>query len=259
MYQGLGWSTDAFIVSSFKGVLGSLQVRRALSLALNRQGIISSVYKGAALMPRWLSNPGMFGYGKSVFAAAYDSSPVLTQNITEAKELVQQARAIGKTITIGTTSPLAGIATETGAYQAAAQAIGLKVVLKSVPAQDYINFFIDPKARGGIDGFLAVSNGDDANPAGLLAEVDLPGGLMNYNHFNDPEITADLEQARGTASPGKRAALVATAEKLTMQQLPWIPDAQPDTLLVLSKGLTSAVASFASMFSPWAGQLGGTG
>jgi hypothetical protein len=33
-------------------------------------------------MPRWLSNPGTFGYGKPVFAAAYNSSPVLTQNLT---------------------------------------------------------------------------------------------------------------------------------------------------------------------------------
>src|SRR5215468_10645789 len=117
VYQGPGWSTDAFIVSSFKGVLGGLKVRQALSLALNRQGIVNSVYRGAALMPRWLSNPGTFGYGTSVFAAAYNSSPVLTQNIAAAKKLVQQAGATGKTITIGTTSQLANIAAVTGAYQ----------------------------------------------------------------------------------------------------------------------------------------------
>jgi hypothetical protein len=37
-----------------------------------------------------------------------------------------------------------------------------------------------------------------------------------------------------------------------------LADAQPDTLL-LGKGLTGAVSSFAAMFSPWAGSLGGTG
>ena len=259
VYPGPGWSTDAFVVSSHQGVLGSLEVRRALSLALDRRGIINSVYQGAALMPRWLSNPGTFGYGESVFDAAYDSSPVLTQNIAEAKKLVQRAGATGKTITIGTTSQLIGIATETGAYQAAAQAIGLKVVLKSVSAQNYVDFFTDPKFRAGVDGFLTVSNGDAANPAGLLAEVVLPGGLMNYDNFSDPKITAALEQARSTASAGKRAALVGEAEKLAAQQLPWIPNVQPDTLLVLSKGLTGAVSSFAAMFSPWAEQLGGTG
>lgn len=44
-----------------------------------------------------------------------------------------------------------------------------------------------------------------------------------------------------------------------MQQLPWIPDVQPTTVLVLARGLTGAVASFAYMFAPWANSLGGTG
>jgi peptide/nickel transport system substrate-binding protein len=259
VYQGPGWSTDAFIVSSFKGVLGSLKVRQALSLALNRQGIINSVYRGAALMPRWLSNPGTFGYGKSVFTAAYDSSPVLSQNIAEAKKLVQQAGATGKTFTIGTSSQLANIAAVTGDYQAAAQAIGLKVVLKSVSAQNYINFFIDPKARAGIDGFLTVNYGDYADPAALLSTLVLPGGSQNYTNFNNPQITAAMEQARSTANLNKRAALVAKAEKLTMQQLPWIPNVQPTSILLLGKGLTGAVASFAYMFAPWADGLGGSG
>jgi peptide/nickel transport system substrate-binding protein len=223
VYRGLGWSTDAFVVSSLKGALGDVRVRRALSLALNRRGIISSVYAGAASLPRWLSSPGTFGYGRAVFTKAYDRSPVLAQNIPEAKKLVRQARATGKTITIGTTGQLPGIAADTGAYQAAAQAIGLKVALKSVPAQDYVNFFTDPKFRAGVDGFLTVSNGDYADPAGLLAQAVLPGGLMNYDNFNDPAITAALEQARSTANPGQRAALVTRAEKLTAQQLPGSP------------------------------------
>jgi peptide/nickel transport system substrate-binding protein len=257
VYQGPGWSTDAFIVSSFKGVLGDVRVRRALSLALDRKGILDSVYRGAALLPRWLSNPGTFGYGKSVFNAAYNSSPVLTQNIAEAKKLVQEAGATGKTITIGTSSQLADISADAGAYQAAAQAIGLKAVLKSVSAQNYINFFIDPKARQGIDGFLTVNYGDYADPAALLATLDLPGGSQNYDNFNNPQIVSALEEARSTADPSKRAALVAQAEKLTAQQLPWIPDVQPTTLLMLNNKLSGAVSSFAYMFAPWANSLGG--
>jgi len=259
VYQGPGWSTDAFIVSSFSGALGDVRVRRALSLALNRKGIIDSVYKGAAVLPRWLSNPGTFGYGQSVFNAAYARSPVLTQNIAAARKLVQAAGATGKTITIGTSSQLSDISADAGAYQAAAQAIGLKVALKSVSAQNYINFFIDPKARQGIDGFLTANYGDYADPAAMLATLDLPGGSQNYDNFNDPAIVSALEQARSTANPGKRAALVAQAEKLTAQQLPWIPDVQPNSLLMLSRKLSGAVVSFAYMFAPWANSLGGTG
>ena len=259
VYLGPGWSSDVFAITSLKGVLGNLNVRRALSLALNRQAIINSVYQGAAQLPRWLANPGTFGYGKAVFHAAYGSSPVLTQNIAEAQKLVMQAGDTGKTITIGTSSQLAVIAEVTAAYQAAAHAIGLKVILKSVSAQDYINFFTDPKFRAGIDGLPEVDYGDYADPAALLAHIVLPGGIENFDHFNDPTITAEVERARTTASPSKRAALIAEAEKLTAEQLPFIPDVQPDTVLVLEKNLTGAVSSSAYLFSPWADSLGGTG
>jgi len=259
VYRGPGWSSDVFAITSLKGVLGNLNVRRALSLALNRQAIVNSVYQGAAQLPRWLANPGTFGYGKAVFDAAYGSSPVLTQNIAEARKLVKQTGDTGKTITIGTSSQLAAIAEVTAAYQAAAQAIGLNVILKSVSAQDYINFFTDPKFRAGIDGLPEVDYGDYADPAALLAHIVLPGGIENFDHFNDPTITAEVEQARTTASPSKRAALIAEAEKLTAEQLPFIPDVQPDTVLVLEKDLTGAVSSSAYLFSPWADSLGGTG
>ena len=106
--QGPGWLTDAFIVSSLDGVLGDVRVRQALSMALDRPGLISC-YKGAALMPRWLSNPGMWGYGKSVFNAAYTAAPPLKHDLDAAKKLIQQAGAAGKTITIGTSSQIAAI------------------------------------------------------------------------------------------------------------------------------------------------------
>ena len=259
VYEGPGWTSDAFIVTNPKGVIGNVNVRRALSLGLNRQAIIDSVYQGAALMPRWESNPGTFGYGKSVFTKDYDSSPVLTQNIAEGRKLVRQAGDTGKTITIGTTSQPAVFAEDAAAYQAAAEAIGLKVVLKSAPPQTYIFFLASPKSRASIDGMPLVNYGDDANPAALLSEIVLPGAVSNYTNFNDPKVTAALEQARSTANPDKRAALVAEAEELATQQLPWIPTVQPDTVLLLSKGLTGAVTSTDYLYTPWANHLGGAG
>ena len=257
IYNGQGWSTDAFIVDSFKGVLGNVKVRQALSLALNRQAIINNVYKGAALLPRWLSNPGVFGYGKSVFTKAYDASPLMSYNLAKAKKLVKEAGAVGKTFTMGTSQQIANIAAVTGAYQAAANAIGLKTVLKNVSAQNYINFFIDPKARAGIDGFLTVNYGDYADPAALLSTLVVPGGSQNYDNFNDKKILNWLETARSTADPNARAALVAKAEERAATILPWILDVQPENLLIMSKNLTGAIASFAYMFALWANILGG--
>jgi peptide/nickel transport system substrate-binding protein len=257
--MGAGWATDAFIVSNFKGALGDVRVRQALSMALDRQGIIDTVYKGAALLPHSLSNPGTWGYGKDVFQKAYTDLPPLTQNLDEAKKLVQEAGATGKTITLGMSSELNNIAVEAGAYRSAAESIGLKAVLKSVSAANYINFFIDPKARAGVDGFFTTNYGDYADPAALLATLVMPDGSQNYSGYNNPQVVSLMNAARGEADPEKRAQDVADAQKLIMQDMPWIPNALPESELITSSNLSGAVASFAYMFAPWADDLGGTG
>jgi peptide/nickel transport system substrate-binding protein len=259
VYQGPGWATDAMIISATTGPAANVKVRRALSLALNRQSIINAVYKGAALMPKWLANPGAFGYGTAVFDRAYQGSPALAQNLAEAKKLIAQAGVAGQTITIGTSSEVSSIAFEAGAYQQAAVAIGLKVTLKSVSAQDFINFFTDPSYRKGVDMFPTVNYGDYADPAALLDTVAMPGADQNYDKYSDPQMTALLNQARGTANPDQRAALVAKAEQRAAQTLPWIPTVDPTNVLVMSSKLTGATGSFAYMFAPWATTLGGVG
>src|SRR5262252_4650074 len=194
IYKGQGWSTDAFIIDSTKGVLGDVRVREALSMALNRQAIINNVFKGAALMPRWLSNPGVFGYGKSTFDKAYNASPVLSYNLAKAKQLVKEAGAVGKTFTIGASSQLADFAQETGDYQAAANAIGLKTRLKNVSAQNYINFFIDPKARAGVDGFLTTTRRSSRG----LSRRDRPRTRTRGPRWSPRPRSASLPSCRGS-------------------------------------------------------------
>jgi peptide/nickel transport system substrate-binding protein len=265
---GPGWYTDAFIVSDLKGPLGDVRVRQALSLALDRKGLIDAIYKGTAALPRWISNSGTFGYGKSVFDAAYNSSPEMTQDLAKAKQLIIDAGATGKSITLGMSSELTGISIEASALQAAAQAIGMKATLHSVSAQNFINFFIDPKARVGIDGFFTLNYGDYAGPEALLATFLLPDGSQNFDGYGvqgtDPNATADskaftmMDDARSTADPNARAQKVADIEKLIATDLPWIPVLQPWVPLITTSNLSGTYSSFAYMFSPWAEKLGGT-
>src|SRR5262249_41050462 len=161
----------------------------------------------------------------------------------------------GKTITLGTSSQLTNNNTEALAFQAAGQEIGLKVKLHSVSAQNYINFFIDANARKGIDGFFTVNYPDYADPAGLYATLAIPGGSQNSDNFNNPQSTQYMEQARTTANPTQRAELMVKAQDIIMQQLPWIPVADPDTILIMNKSVTGPPATFQYMFGPWLGAL----
>jgi peptide/nickel transport system substrate-binding protein len=264
---GPGWYTDAFIINNLKSPLGDVRVRQALSLAIDRKGLIDAIYKGTAALPRWISNRGTFGYGKSVFEAAYSSTPEMTQDLAKAKQLVIDAGATGKSFRIGMSSELTGISIEASALKAAAEAIGMKAVLHSVSAQNFINFFIDPKARADVDGFFTLNYGDYAGPEALLATLLLPDGSQNFSGYGvqgqDPnpatgsKVFTMMDEARGTADPNVRAQKVADIEKLIATDLPWIPILQPLIVLITSPNLTGAYSSFAYMFAPWADRLGG--
>jgi peptide/nickel transport system substrate-binding protein len=253
---GPSFQSDTFVISSVKGALGDVRVRRALSLAVDRKAYIATLYHGQAQLPRTLANPGTWGYGRPVFEADWSRLPDPEHDIAKAKQLVQQAGAAGKTIVIGMSSEFAVINGSATALREAGREIGLKVKLKAVSAQSYINFFTDPKARVGVDGFPTVNYPDYADPAAFYATFALAGGSQNFDGYRDAAMTKALDEARGTADPGARARLVAQAGDRLNEQLPWIPMAAPNTVLVTSKKLTGAPSSFAYMGGPWANLLG---
>ncbi len=260
VYLGTSYASDAFIVSNAKGPLGDVRVRRALSMAIDRQGLIDANYHGAALLPRTITNPGTWGYAKDVFQKGWDALPEPKVNIPAAKALIKAAGAEGETITLGMSSEIPTNNTEAIAVQAAGQEIGLKVNLHSVSAANYINFFIDANARKPVDGFFTVNYPDFADPAGLYSTFVIPGGSQNYDNFSDPKITHLMEAARTTADDTKRAQLVVAAQALIMKELPWIGITVPDTILIMNKAITGPPVTFSYMFAPWfAAQLGASG
>ena len=94
-------------------------------MALDRQGIIDTIYKGAALLPRALSNPGTWGYGqRRVPEQPGTRCPDLTHDSTRRKQLVQEAGATGKTIVLGMSSERTHRGRGRARYQAAAEASG---------------------------------------------------------------------------------------------------------------------------------------
>ena len=226
--SGPSFASDAFIVSSLTGALGDVKVRQALSAAVDRKAYINTLYSGEAQLPRTLANPGTWGYERDVFQKNWDSLPEPTQDVAKGKQLVKEAGATGKTIVIGTSSEINSLQTAANAIRQAAISIGMKAKLKSVSAANYINFFTDPKARKGVDGFLTVNYPDYADPAALYNTFAVKGGSQNYDGFEDPRITKALDDARTTPDQKHRAEQTAEAGSLIMETLPWIPLAAPE-------------------------------
>ncbi|MGH2938004.1 MAG: ABC transporter substrate-binding protein [Solirubrobacterales bacterium] len=259
VYEGSSYATAAFAISNLEGVLGDVEVRRALSLAFDRHSYIEGGFKGTAIAPRTFVNPGTWGYGRKVFEADWNKLPEPEQDVAAAKKLIEEAGAAGQTLTIGMSNEISAISTAANAVRAAAESIGLKVRLKSVSAPQFIGFFSDPKAREGLDGFPTISYPGSAEPANLYGLIVMPNGLDNFDGFSDPRMQKDLEKARRTADPDARAELVTAVGDRFMEQLPWIPLVLPRQQLVLNKELTGVPTSFVYLFAPWANGLGAAG
>ena len=255
--EGAGYGISAFVISNFDGALSDKRVRQALSMALDRPGLISALYKGAAEPAKSLAVPGTWGYAEDVFAAAWDDLPdVSTPDIDAAKALVEEAGATGQTVRIGMSSEIGALAISAGELQRAAEAIGLKAELVSVSAANYINFFIDEAARADVDGFFTVNYPDYAEPLAILSTLIGPDGSQAYNGYADP-VAIDLAQrAQTTADDTERANLVVELQTMTVDEMLWIPIVAPANVLVMSKDLTGAPATFQYMFGPWAAYLG---
>jgi peptide/nickel transport system substrate-binding protein len=257
VHLGPSFLTDSLIVSSLRGALGAVRVRQALSLALDRKGVIDTTYHGLAQFPRSIANPGSWGAGRPVYEAAWNRRKDLTTDIPAAKRLVQEAGASGKTIVLGMSSEIKDIAIESNVLRSAAEAIGMKVQFKAVSAANYISFFVDPKAREGIDGFFTLNYPDFADPTALYSTFATPQGTQNYSGYENPEVTRLLETARSTEDPEARAKFTVKAEDILNRDLPWIPVTHPDNVVVMNRSLTGVPASFIYMNAPWAASLGG--
>lgn len=255
--EGPSFGVDAMVLSNLAGTLKDVRVRQALSMAIDRTAYIQAIYHGYAQLPRAIENPGAFGFGQSVFQRDWSHLPVPTVNLTKARQLIKDAGAQGKSFTIGTTSEVQSLATAANLVRQAATEIGLHAQIKSVSAADFINFFTDAGARKGIDMFPTSNYPDYADPSGLYKTFAVPGGTQNYDNFSDPVITRLLNEAQSSADPNLRASYTAQAGDRIMQELPWIPLAAPDALLVTSNQLTGAPVSFVYMGGPWANMMGG--
>jgi peptide/nickel transport system substrate-binding protein len=258
VYQGAPFATEALVVSATKGPLANPHVRQALSYALDRKGLISTIFHGAANLPHALEQSGTWGSAQDVFSKAYEALPGMDKDLTKAKQLVQQAGATGQSFVIGTSAGLPAVNSEALAVKAAAESIGLNATLQNVSPSNYINYFIDPKSWGSVDAFETTNYGDYADPSAFYKTIVYPNGSQNFSQWKNPEVITDLEAARGEADTTKRAQDVVAAQKIITDQQVWIPIVASNTVLIMNKSVTGAPSTFQYMFGPWAVYLGGS-
>ena len=256
LYFGTNTTVVDEIVSNLKGVLSDKRVRQALLMATDRQGIIKAGEQGVGdLADSLVTRSDWVGVPPATVDSYYAGLASYPYDVAKAKALAAQAGVNGQKVVIATSPISADSDIVAQATAAAAKAIGLDPVIRTIAPDKYTALFSDPAARKGIDLFMTawyVSIGDPLDMYGVLRT----GEFSNYGSWSDKAFDAAVDDAIATADPVQRSAYTAKAQQISQVELPWLPLFTAPTSLWLGKRITGVSPSINFLYYPWAATIG---
>jgi peptide/nickel transport system substrate-binding protein len=265
VYYGPNMFVNYLIPTKHPSPLSDVRVRKALALIIDRPAISETIYHGAAEPMRTLGTPTIWGTDKQIRAIYEPEWKAMkmyaTPDIEAAKKLFQQAGSPQDSITLA--FPTGGAEQQIAeAVQSSAEQIGMKIDLKAYTYTALTNLFFEPDAleREGIDLLYGPFDVNTTDTLGVY-HVFLPSAhsIYNYAGYDNPEVGDLLEKAMVTYDDVQRAKLVAAAEKIVMDDMPFIPLVAPKVMAYLKQGVTGTPTSYSVYWSSWANQLGAGG
>ena len=246
--------------ASTTGPMANADLRTALSMAIDRSALASTIYNGAAIPTKTLTPPTAWGPDpapKAVYQAAWDALPGFAPDVAGAKALVAKHSSLASQPV--TLALLAGDQTEVqvaSVIQQAASSIGMNVKLKEMQPLDFSNLFYLPQYRKGID--LVVTKGylDLADQLDYLGFFWGPDAFFNWTDYKNATMEGQIDQARSTFDPLARANLLVKAQATYTKATVVIPLLNDNEITFMNNRITGAPTSFAYIFLPSFAMIG---
>ncbi|MBL3688074.1 ABC transporter substrate-binding protein [Leucobacter zeae] len=251
-----GETSGAFIawVTNLDGGLKDQGVRQALSMAIDREGIIKAAMGGAADPLYTVASSGTWGYAKAAFAEAAQEIADQPRSIEQAKQLVAAAGE-QPAITLAVTSSQPEMPIVAAEIQRAGTEIGLDVEITSLPEDTYNALYSDAEAREGIDMIFTTWQTYYPDPISLYVFLE-SGNFYNYAGWENEEFDELVNTARQTTDEDERAQLLIDAQRIAADDPTWIPVFQPYNPVYLAQGYTGVPTAAIQHNVPWAQGLG---
>lgn len=200
-----------------KNPLVKPEIRRALSVAINREAIIDRIMDGQGTPAGQVVPEGYFGYDPSIKIDTYD--------VAKAKELLAQAGyPDGFSLTFHASNDRypndSKVAQAIGQFFSRA---GVKTEVSTLPGSVY---FTRASARefSFIMGGAAVETGEASGVLGPILETyGDNAGQGNRGRYSNPEFDKTLGEARKTLDTAEREKLLQKATEIAMHDLGVIP------------------------------------
>ena len=219
-----------------KNPLKDLRVRQALSLAINRAGIVERVMEGAAIPTKQYLPPGNTNHVNDLLPDPFQPD--------RAKALLAEA-GYPNGFRIVLHGPNDRYVNDAKIIQAVAQMwqrIGVQTTVDTIPWSSYAT-------RAGKQEFAAfllgwgVNSGEGTNPLRAQIATWNPQrglGTANRGRYSNPAVDALLDRAMTTMDRGERDKIVLGAMKMAMDDVPVIMLHLQKNIWAMRKGLSYA-------------------
>ena len=256
VYFGLNTAVSSLIVSNLEGPLGDARVRKALMMALDREGIVEAASKGYGEVTNALTTESVWvGASEQGLADAFEGLEEYPYDVAAAKQLIDEAGATGEEIVLATAPISSDFAVIAQATAAAAESIGLKATIETVTPNAYTALFSDPAAREGVDLFYTVWYLSSPDPLEMYS-VLRTGEFSNYGNWSNPEFDQVVNEAIAIDDPAARSEKTAEAQRIANEELPWLPISTGPMSVFLGERISGVVPSIAFLYYPWAATIG---
>ncbi|HEY4432712.1 MAG TPA: ABC transporter substrate-binding protein [Paenibacillus sp.] len=223
------WVTEQLFFNTLDEHFSDVHVRRALALALDRDGLTKALTFGYAQTANSLL-PTTIPYNSN------DTIKALNFNVEAAKEeLAKSAFPNGFTTKLLVASGNSTRAQEAQIIQAAGQTIGIKIEIESIELATFRERFF------AYDFAAMLNSGQADSPEAnsiIAFQTDPEGFSKSYwTHYTNDEVTKLLYEGQKTADGDARAQIYTKLLQTLADEVPYIPLYYPDVL----KGIRSSV------------------
>lgn len=253
---GLGTDWVAIRPTEKEGLMHQLEMRQALSLILDRDAVAQAVFRGTAQASLTPIQPGAWGYAKDVWQAAVDELPAPEFDVEQAQKIVQEAGLEGSSVKIAIPSDSEAEKKIAEILTAGAGQIGIEVAVEVIPITSFTELYFDAKAREAYDAFIVWEYGAGvADPVVSMSEFT-PLSAYNYGNYDDQVLTQSVADALTTLDPDARAEILVKGQARMVEDLPLINVVTLENRVYQNDRITGATASRASLYFPWAANIG---
>lgn len=254
----LGASTDWLAIrpTETDGPMQNKDVRRALSMAFDREAIANGVYRGTAEASTSPIQSGAFGYARSMWEQDAKKYLNPTRDVEGARKLIEDRGLQGQIISVAYPAELE---TESKTAQLLADAgreIGLEIKPVPLPVSNFTNLYFDAAARSAYDAFIVIEYGAGvAEPLISLSEFT-PLSAYNYGELDAPKLTGAVASAYTTFDDGERARILLEGQAAAVDEVAMINIANPRLPVYMGDRISGATPSVAYLYYPWAAKVG---